>query len=81
MQGLASSLQSVSALQKPPQPGFLVKTHLLTLSSQLSSVHGSPSLQVRGLPAAQVPALQVSPTVHYWPSLQPLPHGRLLCWH
>ncbi len=45
------------------------KTQLPEPLSQLSSVHGLPSLQVVAVPALQVPSLQTSPLVQASPSL------------
>src|SRR5262249_10252817 len=46
-------------------------------ASQLSSVHGLPSLQTSGDPAVQVPFWQVSTPLQALPSLQLVPFGAL----
>ena len=52
---------------------FAVNTQPL-VASQVSSVHGLPSLQLLGAPASQAPSLHASPNVHTLPSL----HGTVL---
>src|SRR5262249_13900745 len=48
--------------------------------SQASSVHGLPSLQASGVPAAQVPAWQVSAPLQALPSLHDVPSATAACW-
>ena len=65
--GLPSSVQwaPVCGVKMQPLAGL-----------QLSMVHSLPSLQMRGTPDWQFPAAsQVSPTVHWLPSLHGVPGG------
>jgi len=48
------------------------------VSLQLSVVQVMPSPQLRGEPPPHAPAVQVSPTVQNWPSLQDVPFGAWL---
>jgi hypothetical protein len=71
-------LQTVPSAQAVPfNTGVLVqpKTAL-----QPSVVHGFPSLQVRGGPAVQVAAWQVSLPLQTLPSAQDVPLGRAAFW-
>jgi hypothetical protein len=50
------------------------------IGSQLSAVHGLPSLQLRAVPVVQVPAWQVSAPLHTLPSAHDVPLVTLACW-
>jgi hypothetical protein len=54
---------------------LLLKTQP-ALALHESVVHGLPSVQVGGVPAAHVPAWQVSAPLHWLPSLQGAPFAR-----
>src|SRR2546425_623224 len=49
------------------------------MGSQVSMVHGFPSLQLRAGPGVQVPAWQVSAPLHTFPSLHEVPFGTAVC--
>jgi hypothetical protein len=86
VQGFPSSQLTAPDAQPPPEHAsptvqafpsehmavLLVKEHPVT-GSQLSSVHGLPSLQTSGVPAVQVPAWHVSSPLHRLVSAQLTP--------
>ena len=92
VQMLLSSQLTLLPPQKPPlQVSFwlhalpslqasvlLAKTQLPLAASQVSLVHGLPSLHTATAPGLQAPVAQMSPTVQALPSV----HGEvlLLCW-
>ena len=74
---VSAPLQALPSLQ--PVPSATAVFRQPAAGSQESAVHGFPSLQLRGGPAVQLPAWQVSAPLHAFPSLHDVPFVTFVC--